>query len=108
MNALKITDTVYRYIDGESLEIEDQFNPPRDVYSSKGDNASLCKSRVDRAMGSILPCKEANFGKNESANLLLLYNSDLIPRLLHNAESYSNHGLLRDWNSGTQVISQSK
>ena len=79
ISALKNTDTVC--VDGNHLKLKMSLS-----IGSKGDKVSLCKSSVNTTVGSIIEisvrCKEANFGKNEISNLLLLYNSVFVPRLL--------------------------
>ena len=79
ISALKNTDTVC--VDGNHLKLKMSLS-----IGSKGDNVSLCKSSVNTTVGSIIEisvrCQEANFGKNEISNLLLLYNSVFVPRLL--------------------------
>ena len=54
----------------------------------------MCKDRVDRAKGStfelIALCKEVKSGTRQIENMLILYQSVFLPRLIHNCESWSN------------------
>ena len=67
--------------------LEDQFN-------SKGDYVDLCKERVGRAKGStfelIALCREVKFGTRQIENMLILYQSVFLPRIIYNCESWSN------------------
>ena len=58
------------------------------MFNDKGDNTALCKNRADKAVGTIIElfsiCKELNFGKFKISNLLTLYQSVFIPRLIYN------------------------
>ena len=65
-----------------------------DKFSSKGNYTDLCKDRVDRAKGStfglIALCREVKFGTRQIENMLILYQSVFLPRLIYNCESWSN------------------
>ena len=55
----------------------------------------MIKDRVGKAVGTtneiISLCKEVNFGKNHKiSNMLLLYQSIFIPRLIYNCETWTN------------------
>ena len=54
----------------------------------------MIKDRVGKAVGTaneiISLCKEVNFGKNQIYNMLLLYQSIFIPRLIYNCETWTN------------------
>ena len=60
----------------------------------KGDYVDLCKGRVGRAKGSIFElialCHEVKFGTRQIENMLILYQSVFLPRLIYNCESWSN------------------
>ena len=55
---------------------------------------ALCKDRGDKAVGTIIELfsifKEVNFGKLKISNLLTLYQSVFIPRLIYSCEAWSN------------------
>ena len=54
----------------------------------------MIKDRLSRATGStnelISLCKEAVFGRYQIENMLLLYRSVFLPRVIHNSEAWSN------------------
>ena len=54
----------------------------------------MIKDRVGKAVGTtneiISLCKEVNFGKNQISNMLLLYRSIFIHRLIYNCETWTN------------------
>ena len=64
------------------------------MVNDKGDNIALCKDREDKAVGTIIElfsiCKEVNFGKFKTSNLLTLYRLVFIPRLIYNCEAWFN------------------
>ena len=86
MNSL----TVY----GEPMKVEETFKYLGDTFNSKGNNAALCKHRVDKSVGSITEiislCKETNFGKHQIFFMIVMYQSVFLPRLIYNCESWSN------------------
>ena len=65
-----------------------------DKFNSKGNYTDLCKDRVDRAKGStfelIALCREVKFSTRQIENVLMLYQSVFLPRLIYNSESWSN------------------
>ena len=54
----------------------------------------LCKTRAQKSMGTttelISLCKEVKFGKEQIPNMILLYYSVFLPRLIYNAEAWSS------------------
>ena len=54
----------------------------------------MIKDRLGKAVDTtneiISLCKEVNFGKNQIYNMLLLYRSIFIPRLIYNCETWTN------------------
>ena len=65
--------TVY----GEPLKVEETFKYLGDTFNSKGNNAALCKHRVDKSVGSMTEiislCKETNFGKHQIFSMMVMY-----------------------------------
>ena len=65
-----------------------------DHFNSKDDYVDLCKERVERAKGStfelIALCREVKFGTLQIENMLILYQSVFLQRLIYNCESWSN------------------
>ena len=61
------------------------------MFNDKEDNTALCKDRADKAVGTIIEllsiCKEVNFRKLKISNLLTLYQSVFIPRLIYSCEA---------------------
>ena len=45
---------------------------------------------VETSIEIISLCKEVNFGKSQTSNMLLLYDSVFLPRLTYNCETWSN------------------
>ena len=92
INSSSNTDTLF--IEDRALDIENSTSYLGDVVNDKGDNTALCKDRTDKAVGTIIElfsiCKEVNFGKFKISNLLTLYQSAVIPRLIYNCEAWSN------------------
>ena len=90
INSSSNRDTLF--IEDRALDIESSTSSLGDVFNDKGDNTALCKDRADKAVGIIIElfsiCKEVNFGKFKISNLLMLYQSVFIPRLIYN---WSNH-----------------
>ena len=86
INSSSNTDTLF--IEDRALDIENSTSYLGDVFNDKGDN------RTDKAVGTIIElfsiCKEVNFGKFKISNLLTLYQSVFIPRLIYNCEAWSN------------------
>ena len=62
----------------------------------------MIKDRVGKAVSTtneiISLCKEVNFGENQISNMLLLYRSIFIPRLIYNCETWTNT-ILKDYAS---------
>ena len=62
-----------------------------DKFNSQGNYTHLCKDRVDRAKGSIFElialCREVKFGTRQIEDMLILYQSVFLPRLIYNCES---------------------
>ena len=81
-------------VNGENIKTVDTAKYLGDKFNSKGNYTDLCKDRVDRAKGStfelIALCKEVKFGTRQIENMLILYQSVFLPRLIHNCESWSN------------------
>ena len=92
INSSSNTDT--SFIEDRALDIENSTSYPGDVFNDKGDNTALCKDRADKAVGTIIElfsiCKEVNFGTFKISNLLTLYQSVFIPRLIYNCEAWFN------------------
>ena len=81
-------------ISGEKVEIKMSFRYLGDIFNYHGDNSDLCKERARKAIGTsteiISLCKEINFGKNQISEMLLLYHSVFLPRLVYNCEAWTN------------------
>ena len=81
-------------VNGENIKPVEIARYLGDKFSSKGNYTDLCKDRADRAKGStfelIAPCREVKFGTRQIENMLILYQSVFLPRLLYNCESWSN------------------
>ena len=81
-------------VNGENIKTVDTAKYLGDKFNSKGNYTDLCKDRVDRAKGStfelIALCKQGKFGTRQIENMLILYQSVFLPRLIHNCESWSN------------------
>ena len=92
INSFDFSNTVC--VKGEDLKVVTQFKYLGDVLNSRGDNSEMIKDRVGKAVGTtneiISLCKEVNFGKNQISNMLLLYRSIFIPRLIYNCETWTN------------------
>ena len=80
----------YPTIEDRALDIKNSTS----YLGDKGDNTALCKDRADKAVGTIIElfsiCKEVNFGKFKISDLLTLYQSVFIPRIIYNCEAWSN------------------
>ena len=78
-------------VKGEDLKVDTQFKYLGDVLNSSGDNSAMIKDRVRKVVGTtneiISFCREVNFGNNQISNMLLLYRSIFIPRLIYNCET---------------------
>ena len=78
-------------VKGEYLKVVTQFKYVGDVLNSRGDNSEMIKDRVGKAVETtneiISLCREVNFGQNQIYNMLLLYRSIFIPRLIYNCET---------------------
>ena len=81
-------------ISGGKVGIKNSFRYLGDIFNSQGNNSDLCKDRLGRAVGTSIEiislCKEVNFGKNQISNMLLLYESVFLPRLVYNCEAWTN------------------
>ena len=92
INSKANDDTVS--ISGEKVEIKNSFRYLEDIFNSQGNNSDLCKDRLGRAIVTSIEkislCKEVNFGKNQVllSNMLLLYESVILPRLVYNCEAF--------------------
>ena len=79
---------------GLKLEADPQFRYLRDIFNNKGNNSSLCEDSAQKATGSsneiISFCKESILGNTQISNMILLYHTVFIPRLIYNCESWSN------------------
>ena len=81
-------------ISGEKVEIKTSFRYLGDIFNYHGDNSDLCKERARKATGTSIEiislCKEINFDKNQISDILLLYHSVFLPRLVYNCEAWTN------------------
>ena len=81
-------------ISGEKVEIKTSFRYLGDIFNYHADNSDLCKERARKAIGTsneiISLRKEINFGKNQINEMLLLYHSVFLPRLVYNCEAWTN------------------
>ena len=79
---------------GENIKTVDTAKYLGDQFNSKGNYTDLCKDSANNAKGSpfelIALCKEVKFGTHQIENMLILYQSVFLPRLIHNCESWSN------------------
>ena len=91
INSKASDDTVS--ISAEKVEIKNSFGYLGDIFKSQGNNSDLCKDRLGKAIGTSIEiislCKEVNFGKNQMNNMLLLYESVFLPRLVYNFEAWT-------------------
>ena len=76
------------------VEIKNSLRYLGVIFNSQGNKSDLCKERLGRAVGTSIEitflCKEVNFGKNQISNMLLLYESVFLPRLVYNCEAWSS------------------
>ena len=88
LKKLKFSFEKFLFIEDKALDIENSTSYLGDVFNDKGYNTALCQDRADKAVDTIIElfsiCKEVNFGKFKICNLLTLYQSTFIPRLIHN------------------------
>ena len=81
-------------VNGENIKSVGVAKYLGNQFKSKGDYVDLCKERVGRAKGStyelIAFCREVKFGTRQIENMLILYQSVFLPRLIYNCESWSN------------------
>ena len=81
-------------ISGEKVEIKMSFRYLGNIFNYHGDNSDLCKERARKTIGTSIEiislCKEINFGKNQISEMLLLYHSVFLPRLVYNCEAWTN------------------
>ena len=81
-------------VSGVPLKLADRCKCLGDYFDEKGNNYELIKDRLSRATGSINELislyKEAVFGRYQIENMLLLYRSVVLPRVIHNSEAWSN------------------
>ena len=78
-------------VNGQEMEIKDPFRYLGDRFISKGDNTAMIEEGIKRSVGSttelISLCKEVQFGESQINNMLLLYQSIFLPRLIYNCEA---------------------
>ena len=78
----------------EKVEIKTSFRYLGDIFTYHGDNSDLCKERARKAIETnieiISLCKEINLGKNQISEMLLLYHSVFLPRLVYNCEAWTS------------------
>ena len=87
---LKIGCTQYTgdslYLNQQKNDIVDSFKYLGDEFTSKEDCYILCDSGAKRAFGTtaglISLCKEVKFGKKQSSDMIILYFSVFLPRLI--------------------------
>ena len=81
-------------VNGENIKTVETARYLGDKFNSKGNYPDLCKDRVDRAKSStfelIALCREVKFRTRQIENMLILYQSVFLPRLIYNCESWSN------------------
>ena len=81
-------------IGNDNLEVVSNFRYLGDEIDSKGSYSVLCKTRAQRPLGTtaelISLCKEVKFGKEQIPNMILLYYSVFLPRIIYNAEAWSS------------------
>ena len=82
------------FLSGVKLEADPQFRYLGDIFNNKGNISSLCEDRAQKATGSsyeiISLCKESVLGNTQISDMILLYHTVSIPRLIYNSESWSN------------------
>ena len=75
------------------MDIVDSFKYSGDEFTSKGDYSVRSDNRAKRAVGTttelISLCKEVKFGKKQLSNMIPLYFSVFLPRLLYSSETWS-------------------
>ena len=78
-------------ISREKVEIKTSFRYLGDIFNFHGDNSDQCKESARKATGTSIEifslCKEINFGKNQISEMLPLYHSVFLPRLVYNCEA---------------------
>ena len=71
----------------------DRYKYFGDNFDEKRNNCELIKDRLSRATGStnelISLCKEIVYGRYQIENMLLLYRSVILPKVIHNSEAWS-------------------
>ena len=81
-------------VNGQEMEVKNSFRYLGYIFSSKGDNMAMTEERIKMSVGSttelISLCKEVQFGDSQINNMLLLYQSIFLPRLIYNCEAWSN------------------
>ena len=81
------------YLNQQKIDIVDSFKYLGDEFTSKGDYSVLCDNRAKRAVGTttklISLCKEVKFGTKQLSNMILLYFSVFLPRLIYSSENWS-------------------
>ena len=82
------------FLSGIKLEADTHLRYLRDIFSNKVNNSSLCEQSAQKATGPkneiISLCKESILGNTQTSNMILLYHTVFIPRLIYNCESWSN------------------
>ena len=85
------TMEIQSVISGKKVEIKMSFRYLGDIFNYHGDNSDLCKERARKAIGTSIEiislCKDINFGKNQISEMLLLYHSVFLPRLVYECEA---------------------
>ena len=81
-------------IGNRKLEVVSNFRYLGDKFDSKGSYSVLCKTIAQSSLGTtdelISLCEEVKFGKEQIPNMILLYYSVFLPRLIYNAEAWSS------------------
>ena len=75
-------------ISGEKVEIKNSFWYLGDIFNSQGNNSDLCKDRLGRAVGTSIEI--ISLCKDQISNMLLLYESVFLARLVYNCEAWTN------------------
>ena len=82
------------FLSGIKLEADPQFRYLGDIFNNKGSNSSLCEDRAQKVTGSsneiISLCKESILENTQISDMILLYHTVFIPRLIYSCESWSN------------------
>ena len=80
-------------LNGDKIKSAKKVRYLCDVFSDKRDNSESCKGRHDKVKGTITELfvlsKGRKFGIKQIESLLLLYNTEFLPRLIFNCEAWS-------------------